>query len=295
MRILLGYPFLQYIGQPYTQPIKLRGIAGISVPLLLPWLIYGAATSKPNVGVNVDLSTQNVAKALQQIRSIYIDNMGSDTPMYVSFPDTGYQIVCKPNSAGWFPVYTNQFKFSISGLGFFTGDIPTTLVLVTNLDVPPAVDIELDQHINLWKASNTITRGNTIYNTNFGAPALGDQTGQGSFTLLGANTSPAFNSPYTSGFIYLTQLTIVAVQCSNTVPIQGVIVLESTGISGVLYQIVFGVNAATIAASIPNDILLQQGGKNIKLDATQTWRFRNLVNIAAGSIFFSYDYTVNPF
>jgi hypothetical protein len=258
---------------------------------LLQWLSYGASTANQNINVLVDLKTQPCVR-LDQIRSVYIDNLGSDNPVYVYFPDTACTVVAKPNSEGWYPAYTGDRKFWVIGEGFLTGHIPQTLVIVTNIAVSPAVNVELDQSTPLWKASASITRGNTIYNSNLGVPALGDQTRQyfGAFNVPGVLANNVFDSPYSSGFIYLTTLDFSYLGMATGG--QTIVVLESTGIAGILYQF-FWTMPNTI---IPNSIqkILQLEGLQIKLDATQTWRLRAAsTNISMGYSA-TVSFTTNP-
>src|SRR5580704_7932466 len=106
MRSFIGFGQANYIGIPETQGIKLAGIKGVVIPLLFQWISYGASTAKPNINVLVNVNNQ-ACIAMDQIRSVYIDNLGSDQPIYVNFPDTNYTIAAKPNSEGWYPAYTN--------------------------------------------------------------------------------------------------------------------------------------------------------------------------------------------
>lgn len=146
-----------YIGTPYVQAVKYLNIAGQGVPLLFQWISYGASSVNPNINAYVDLSPQQVSARLGQIRSLYIDNLGSDTPIYIQFPDTLYTVVAKPNSTGWYPVYTNQLKFNVLGIGFSSGDVGETRVLATNIFVSPSVNEEYGSGIDLYRASPIIS------------------------------------------------------------------------------------------------------------------------------------------
>lgn len=291
MRSFAGYPFIPYIGQFFALPIRIGTLAGFTAPLLIRWGIYGAATAVPNIAVKCDLSVLNVATTLGAIRSCYIDNMASDVPVYVQFPSTGYTVVAQPNSAGWFPVYTGDLQVTVAGSGFITGDIPTTLILLTNIPIPASVDLEIQQSTQLWLASNTISRGNTIYNTNLGTPALGDQT-INYFDTPGANVvfrNNLWGTPLSSGFIYLTHVDIklVYVLAAGTISW----VLESTGIAGVLYNLQYSSGTATpITATILGPI----GNMGVKLDATQTWRLRTTGLGGTVALGHTFVWTTNP-
>ena len=293
-RSFLGFGQVAYIGTPYTRPITFGGIKGISVPLRFDWLSYGASTVNPNVNVLVDLSTQNT-KALIEIRSVYIDNLGSDVPVYIYFEDTDYSVVAAPNSAQWLPVYTKSLKFWIVGLGFLTGNIPTTKVIVTNLVIEASSDVEIATSIALWKASATITRGSTIYNENLGTPALGDQadTHTGAFNSAGVMVPSLWQTPQPSGFLYVTNIDFTFISPAF-IGAGGstVVVVESTGISGLLYSFIFSGSSTILGVQK----LLGLNGMNLKLDATQTWRLRCTSQSGVVGINFSFNsnFTLNP-
>ncbi|MDE2020114.1 MAG: hypothetical protein KGJ13_07250, partial [Patescibacteria group bacterium] len=119
-RNFAGFGQVQYIGTPYVVPIKLAGISGVVCPLRFDWFSYGASSLKPNINVLVNMDVQQCAK-MDVIRSVYIDNLGSDNPIYVFFPDTGCTVSAKPNSEGWYPAYTNAKTVWVVGLGFVSG------------------------------------------------------------------------------------------------------------------------------------------------------------------------------
>jgi hypothetical protein len=277
-RVFIGFGQQPYIGQPGAQAIKLGGISGSVIPLLFQWLSYGASSVVPNINVLVDLNGA-ACRSLDQIRSVYIDNLGSANPVYVYFPDTGYTIAAKANSEGWYPAFTNGRTVWVVGEGFLTGSIPQTFVLLSNVPMPPAVNTELDQAASLWLASPVISRGTSIYNSRLGIPALGDQFFATTFDpTFTTGIVPLWNTPYASGFIYITSLIITAFAFQTAAPFEalGQLTIESTGIAGTLIQPIFmaqnpPANTATISIT----------GMQIKLDATQTWRLR--VSIGAGN------------
>lgn len=285
-RAFIGFGQVNYIGAVYTTPMKLAGLSGVVVPITIPWLIYGASSAKPNINVLVDTSTA-VCRALDQIRSVYIDNLGSANPIYVFFPDTGCTVAAKANSEGWYPAYTNQKTAWVIGEGFLTGSIPNTLVLLSNIPVPTAVFTELDQSVALWQASPVITRGTSIYNSNFGIPALGDQFFiSAPLSTISSLPTGMWNTPYPSGFIYVTSITVNLFnqQSASVVPNQGALSIGSTGLGGTLLQLFF--SNVPLFANVPplNLVLFSVSGLQIKLDATQTWRF-SIVTGTTGSGF----------
>lgn len=300
MRNFNAVPAKNYIGTPFVKPLSYGGIAGIGVPLVFNWVSYGASTLAPNQTSIVDLRSKGVATKIIGIRSLYIDNMGSDVPIYVYFPDTQYTVVCQPNSSGWYKVYTGELVFWVVGLGFLTGSAPSTFIIATNLSVESAIDLEIQTSIALWKASATISRGTTIYNQNFGTPALGDQTIQYSPTpwAIGVMQNNLWGTPLSSGFIYLTHVDIRAglyVQVNTAAGVD--IIIESTGAAGVLYQYRLdfpgGFAAVFENPSVP---ILTLNNMNVKLDATQTWRMRcsALAGFAFVQMHTTWNWTTNP-
>lgn len=291
MRSFLGFGQVPYIGQPSAQAIKLGGIAGAAIPLLFQWLSYGASSSLPNINVLVDIS-QKVCAPVDQIRSIYIDNLGSDNPVYVYFPDTQYTLAAKPNSEGWYPVFTNARQMWVCGEGFLTGNIPQTGIIISNIPMPASVNTEIDNAVALWKASPSITRGLTIYNSAFGSPALGDQFFASALLDMGSlgATANLWNTPYASGFLYITDLQVVALNVTGA-PGTGAFVIESTGVAGILASVSM---YAPVTVNQNNAPVFQTRGQ-IKLDATQTWRLRVSTNVGNGSRIQSFaSFTQNP-
>ena len=167
-------------------------------------------------------------------------------------------------------------KVLIAGLGFITGDIPSTTVTFANIAVPPATNLEIATAVNLWKASETISRGNTIYNTNLGVPALGDQLDFTPISLTTTGTATVFN--FGANFIYLTNIAVYMAGFSGT-DFTATLFFESTGLSGVLIQIPVNFPTATFSTQV-QEIFRFQG--QFKLDGSQLWRLR--WNIATGSV-----------
>lgn len=293
MRSFLGFGQSPYIGQPGSQAIKLAGIATVCVPLLFQWLSYGAATVRPNVNVYVDLDVQ-ACKALDQIRSIYIDNLGSNIPVYVYFPDSNYTVVAQPNSEGWYPAFTNQKKIWVIGEGFLDGSIPQTFIIISNLYIPPSVNVEIPQQVTLWKASPVITRGNSIYNSSFGIPALGDQLTAGVLDATGFNAQRLWNTPYAGGFLFIQQIlcTLFNAFGTHVAPQGGQFVIESTGAAGALIAPQF--SAPIDTSPVSNQILIDLKGMNIKLDATQTWQARIITPVISGNVQIFTSFTQSP-
>jgi len=125
----------------YRQPVGLdtpkSAMGPNSVRLDIDWSAapYLASTLNPVVAVEVDLLGSAVQTPLDQIRSVYIDNSNSITPIYVQFPDTDFVIQCPPRSVAWQPVLTGQQKAIIMGVGFVSNLVPVSRIHFTNIDV----------------------------------------------------------------------------------------------------------------------------------------------------------------
>lgn len=207
-RQFIGQNQINYSGAPNTNPIQICN-GGRAVPLFFDWAAdynAGSAAGKAqNVNVKISLApASNREKLLNQIASVYIDNTNSPVPIYVYCPDTRYSCVAQPNSAGWYPLYTNQTDIWVIAQGFVTGQVPFTTVFITDLFIPPYTDQEIQQASPLYLASANISKGNILFNKNYGIPSLGDQTCTFNITL----NTPGFVVPINtfvggSGFRYL--------------------------------------------------------------------------------------------
>ena len=300
----VGFGQVAYIGIPYTNAIKLAGIKGQVIPLQFNWLAYGASSLIPNINVLVNMDLPQ-CRALDVLRSVYIDNLGSDNPIYVFFPDTGCTVSAKPNSEGWYPAYTNAKTVWVVGLGFVSGNIPTNTVIFSNIPLPPSVNTEVDQSIELWKASASITRGSTIFNLNYGAPALGDQTAQyqATFGTPGVFTTGLWGTPLPSGFIYLNGIDfyLTGTTGNNNNVASTNIIIESAGIAGQLFNFTYSFESENTSGGFIRDqgaprLFGPMSGMNLKLDATQLWRIRvaSIVNGFNSTYSFNSVFTTNP-
>lgn len=305
MRIFATIPAKPYIGALFSRPVNIcKPLAGNltqnAVVASFIWLNYQGALNLQNVGGVVDVKNGLASNTLDQIKSVYVDNLGSDVPVYINFPDTNFTVACKPGAAGWFPVFTLGLVANVFAEGLTPGDLSQTLVLFANFNMVPYLDSEVDQTIALYKASRTITRGTTIYNQDYGTPALGDQTFQAVLNFAAASqTAALWGTPLASGFIYLTELWLLFfgsnITDAGASAIDFQAYIESTGLAGTLYQ--FGTVAVPIVGITNRSLLLYNAtGLNLKLDATQTWRLRVTPNptVATGAINFVSTFTTNP-
>jgi hypothetical protein len=273
-------------------------VVPISVNWLVPWQQAGNPAS---VGVllNLEMGTGGQRPPLDKIQSVYVDNYNSSVPVYVVFPSTGFTITAPPGTSTWYPVITNNLVVEVFVIGLTAGFIPTTGIWFSNVIMQPYSDAEINQTIVQNLASAAITRGSTIYNTNFGIPALGDQTAQYNGT---ANAAVLFNNlwgtPLASGFIYLTNVTFDVLGYNSGAASSGLATMdffiESTGVAGILYTFSPRVRLAGANTVYPIFNVCSITG-NIKLDATQTWRLRG-ANILGWNSDFSLitQFTTNP-
>jgi hypothetical protein len=295
-RNFLGVPAQAYIGNVVSYPFKKGGKnVGTLIPFTINWTAYGAGLitsgALTNFAVNVDYKLSLSIPAQWFPQSIYIDNTGSPSPIYCYFPDTKYVVVAQPNSEGWYPVLTNSLLMIVIAEGLEADNLPITNILLSDLFLPPNVNLELPNNLQSWLASPVITRGTSIYNTNFGVPALGDQT----VTYFPEVTSASgtfvpnmWGTPYSSGFLYLTHVSINCVALDANTQLE--FSVKSTGAAGTLWGfLAIGLNAGLIN-------LISLSSMNIKLDATQTWEMSVVAGSTTGTWIVQsvFNYTVNP-
>lgn len=303
MRSFVGIPTFAYFGNLYDLPVKTSNALFGQQPRLPPttvatqfvWTNYGAGTAQSNVAATVQMQTTGPRQLLDKILSVRIDNLGNGVPVYVYFPDTNYTVVAPPNTVVWEKVETAQFSALVIGEGFTDNTVGSTAVYFCNFEVQPFIDYEFPQTTQLWLASSTITRGTSIYNQNFGVPALGDQT----TSYLNALTSAVgvfennlWGTPLSSGFIYLTHINVYVISGPQTIS-ELFWVLESAGTAGILYNFQGWCPAAGIATPYN---LLSMSAMNVKIDATQTWRLRSSIIPTGGSTLVThvFNWTTNP-
>jgi hypothetical protein len=238
----------------------------------VPFLKSGSAA---NVGVFLNLVSQQSLNQppLDDIKSVYVDNTGSSIPIYLVFPSTGFVVSIAPNTSDWYPVYTIDYSVQVYALGLTTNNIPKTGIWFANILMQPYSDPEISQTQDLWLASHLITRGTTIFNTNFGIPALGDQIVSGGLSITANGTVTIYGGfGPDAAFIYMTQMQL-AVQNANIGGANAAVqlIFESTGIAGIFIQYEFDMVAGQ--TTVANEILFDLHG-NYKIDGTQTWRLR---------------------
>jgi hypothetical protein len=297
-RTFAGSVAAPYIGVLSPQPFRLYG-GSYGIPAFFDWSVYQAIKNNAtNIVVPINILAGPSIAVIRQLKSVFIDNLGSDAPVYVQFPDTLQTIVAQPGSADWYPVFTNNVVANVFVQGLAVGDVSETRIFFTDAFVPPFSSTELDQAKALWLASPTISRGTNIYNTMFGTPALGDQTAQYQLNVTGSLPilTTILSSPQPSGFYYLTNIVFQPCDCVASSFTLGQAQIISTGVAGVLYNFFYEFIASTAPQFVGTGVpTYSAGGLNIKLDATQTWQFKSLsAGAIAGTVQLYLDFTYQP-
>jgi len=144
---LFGIPFAPYDRQLISTAFKRAGKSGNIVSALIRWSDYGAGSALSEFVVQLLFSQSGTIPQGFKPLSIYINNLGSDLPIYVFFPDTGYEVVAPPNSEGWYPIIANALIAWVGGLNFQDGFIPITTIFFTDLEIPPYVNIAVPETV----------------------------------------------------------------------------------------------------------------------------------------------------
>lgn len=292
MRSFLGIPFSPWIGQPSARPLAMCGTVAAAVPITIMWSVYSVGNNVPNFAVTIGMNTGGQRTLIDEIKSIFVDNLGVNVPVYVHFPSTGFVVVAKPNSACWYPVFTNDQVAVVVGEGFTDADAnAVTNIFFANVLMQPYVDEEISQGVMLGRASTDISRGGNFSNSFYGAAALGDQSQQSSVGLSGANSAPAFRpgpgpgGRQLSGFYYLTNLWMYVISSSGAGV--GEALLRNTDDNITIFDGRF--NSPT-----NNVTIIDHGGFCEKLDATKLWElvYPGSPGLTAGalSMFLRYTY-----
>lgn len=280
-RSFLGIPVIPLqvpiIGKPLLLAKK-SSYPPTVVPMIVNWADVQAKAGGAgitNVGVTFNLLTSAVKTQLDIIQSVLIDNTGSPNSVYVHFPSTGMTISVAPYTQDWFPAVTEDLLCQVFILGLTPGQIPTTQLFFTNVLINPFSDPEQNFAVSQGLVSAAVSRGNNIFNTNFGIPALGDQTINFCDTFK-QTTGPAgtvihdhlWNTP-TTGFVYLTHVDIASIGNSGHVFSWSIDSVTAGGT--VLY---------TFRSRFPSGVetFVDLSSMNIKLDATLNWQMRVVSN-----------------
>jgi len=280
------------IGTGPFLPISLcepSAVAPAAIPFTVIWRTYGANTAHPAVAVNVNMQPAQNTLQIDKVKSVYIDNLGVDVPVYVYFPSTGFTVPAQPNSASWYPVITNDWLAVIIGEGFTDASAATTVtrVFFSNMQMAPYVSNELLTSVALWKASSVVSKGTGIQNTNYGVPALGDQTSTYIFDLSNPFSTAILATPQPSGFIYITGVTI------NLLNIQSAL-LGALRFNGSVSGNFLDWFIPVFNTQAPLVVLFNKSGMNLKFQATETLSIQNAQPITSGLAEMFFEWTSNP-
>jgi hypothetical protein len=207
-------------------------------------------------------------------------------------------VVAAPDTAGWYPVITNQLSLAVFALGLSSATVSTTRLFVTDAYVAPYSDTELALVTPEYIGSTTIQRSGTI-TPGFGPPALGDQLYSNSATgTFAAGTTILFNnvfgSPYASGFIYLTSIDWTFNASAIAATSWSLALQAVSGQSLWNFNFGSGVNAQFTGVTAH---LVQMGSMNLRIDATQTWQIKLVATGGSVGPMFTEPnmaYSVNP-
>lgn len=287
------YPQVPYRRTPVGWPVKLfqpSNMRPTSVQLLFDWSIYFAQVSavlgsdQANLAVAVDVNQNGSSQGavLDKIVTCKIDNSNSLISVLVYFPDSGDVIACPPQTIATFPCNTNGSACKIIAQGLTANFLPQTTVTFYNYFVPPSSEPQIQIDYPQWAGTPNIQRGSLV-TPGFASPALGDQIKQWTLDLAtpGAVT-PVLDSPQPSGVFILTTVFFgLVVTSGNGGNAALTFLMESTGASGTLFSFPYVVNVIpnTQVGTIP---IYQMSGLQTRLNATETWRLRNVNNVQSG-------------
>lgn len=142
------------------------------VPLIIKWTNYGAITGS-SVTIDANMDAMGAGNTLDALRSIQIDNSFSDVAVYAVCPDTGFTVLCPPNSVCISPLWTHGRRL-ILYCNNFPINIPQTTFIFSNVHVNEFSVVSSTpvlQKIILQTAAQIYNSGggtNTFNNVDFG-------------------------------------------------------------------------------------------------------------------------------
>lgn len=296
------FPVFPYIGQFFSMPVDWCGVKQNAMPINIDWLVYGASSSVPRLGVgfNFQLGINTPGVMMEKLAGVYIDNTNSPNPVYVRFQNN-FVLTCQPFAVVFAPVLvSNSLQFAVYGDGFVTGQIPSTRIFLFEKSIVPFTLIERPTVIDYWIASPSIQRPSSqIFNLNFGPPALGDQSAARGISLPGAHGTTQTVFPIAAtGYYYLTGISAAFVGYSRSAGGSSFIDItlrNATITTDTLMSFTTHVNGGDAAIGRTN--VMDLVGMNLKLDATQGWELfgSNIPgSINNGQFVANFIYTFNP-
>lgn len=276
--------------QPFIGTVSLSPVAKDVVPVRpfvcpihIAWSIYGASSINSTIGVQVTLAANNAFLSNGfRVVSVYIDNLNSNVPIYIVFPDTPYTVVGLPQSAKWYPVVTNATVCTIYGSGFVTGQIPSTNLLFGNFYADTDTDFEQENVFPQYIGSPVIQRTNVL-TPGFGVPALGDQVVSPTIDCSSGNflPIPAISEQPAGTNLYLTMMRAYLRKPSSADPAECNVQMRDQ--NGRIYFQAVG--------SLEGEVLFVQG--NLRFDGSLQYFLLNLIPVAGASMIWNIVFTQN--
>lgn len=253
----------------------------------IDWSKYGVSVAVPSIAIPFTFGGTNSPRQFGKCLSVRIDNTAVATSSYVFFPDTGYVVVAPPDSIVTENVISDAQTVLLIGQGFTNAAPGQTNFFFANFCQQNFFDPEITQATALWLASANPRLTPTIFNTNLGTPALGDQ--QVSFLIPLSNASFNVLPQLNLGFYYFTHVFMRLVNLPNPPPVGFDLKFQS----GNPVQTWLTVNCT---ASNGGDITpIYSQPMQLKIDATLgTLVLTNNGPSGQGEVYISVIYSSNP-
>lgn len=111
------------------------GTVGREIAFSIPWNTQGG----PNNCVNIDLRQNNVPP-IQELRTLYVDNLSNSHATVIVMNDTNYRFVAPAFTCEFYPVITNGLQFTVYNVGEIFGDTTNIIALNIEVDGPPQIN-----------------------------------------------------------------------------------------------------------------------------------------------------------
>jgi hypothetical protein len=291
-RNFLQYPFAPYNGA-YTSKAFNTGRGqqkGEMVPIDILWGSYSfngtpvGNAALPNFAVAVNLNTAGPSSVsgTWTPQSVYIDNEGTNFPVYIYFPDTQFAVSCPADAAGWYEIYTLARQALIIGLGVTSAAVTQgqrTRCFFTDVVMVPSLDQENQTIIPQLLATPNPLRGSSIVNTKYGVPALGDTLTNCAVAAVGGETT-LLPAQATGGIYIVTHLNVTASDVVISPGPANLAIQINDNTSGI--SLPWGWNVVATSTLLQFLTVYNGSGFNVLLDATQNYTLR--VTGAAGIV-----------
>lgn len=195
-RSFTGIPVIKYPGQ--FNPAQALQLCGPdkqpprSISAFIDWNLAQAINNVNTVVSNLAVlytMPPVFCDQLGVVKSIYIDNTGSQQPVYCMATDTGFVITASARDAAWYPVITNNFEFLFVCEGMNAASLPTTKIFFANRQIGPYSDEEIQQAVQLRYSSLTIGGGAAV--ASIAVQTAGFLMASGAISITGGGGSGA--------------------------------------------------------------------------------------------------------